>query len=88
MDYDVPAHTPEQIAAMNPTEFKSYETRIRRAAARQGFRLERSRRRDPRALDYGTYTLHSMLDGASGVASGPFPSLADVAEWLQANDRQ
>ena len=33
------------------------ENRLRRAAHRQGLRLERSRRRDPHALDFGTYRL-------------------------------
>jgi hypothetical protein len=36
---------------------KVRENRLRRAAARQGLRLEKSRRRDPRALGYGTYQL-------------------------------
>jgi hypothetical protein len=33
-------------------------------AERQGLRLEKSRRRDPRATDYGTYRL---VDAATGV---------------------
>ena len=36
---------------------KVRENRLRRAAARQGLRLEKSRRRDERALDYGRYWL-------------------------------
>jgi len=36
---------------------KVRENRLRRMAERQGLRLEKSRRRDPRALDYGTYCL-------------------------------
>jgi hypothetical protein len=31
--------------------------RLRRAAQRQGLTLSKSRRRDPRATDYGTYQL-------------------------------
>ena len=38
-------------------EEKVRENRIRRAAERQGWKLEKSRRRDPRATDYGTFTL-------------------------------
>ena len=38
------------------------ENRLRRMAKRQGLRLEKSRRRDPRALDYGGYWL---IDGPS-----------------------
>jgi hypothetical protein len=34
---------------------RTREKRLRRMAARQGLRLEKSRRRDPRALDYGGY---------------------------------
>jgi hypothetical protein len=41
---------------MNEAE-KVRENRLRRAAARQGLHLEKSRRRDPRALGYGTYRL-------------------------------
>jgi hypothetical protein len=36
---------------------KVAENRVRRAAARQGLRLEKCRARDPRAIGYGTYRL-------------------------------
>ena len=36
---------------------KVRENRLRRMAARQGYTLTRTRRRDPRATDYGTYHL-------------------------------
>lgn len=36
---------------------KAREVTLRRAAARQGLRLIKSRRRDARALDYGLYWL-------------------------------
>jgi hypothetical protein len=36
---------------------KIRENRLRRAAARQGLELSRTRRRDPRALDFGSYSL-------------------------------
>jgi hypothetical protein len=39
------------------TEGKVRENRLRRMAERQGYQLTRTRRRDPRALDYGLYTL-------------------------------
>jgi len=55
---------------------RTRENRLRRAAQRQGLRLSRSRRRDPRALDYGTLTL---LDGATVVASG---TLDDIEQFL------
>jgi hypothetical protein len=36
---------------------KVRENKLRRMAERQGLRLQKSRRRDPRALDFGTYRL-------------------------------
>jgi len=36
---------------------KTRETRLRRMAERQGLLVRKSRRRDERALDYGTYVL-------------------------------
>ena len=36
---------------------KGRENRARRIAERRGYRLEKSRRRDPRATDYGRYQL-------------------------------
>jgi hypothetical protein len=39
------------------TEEKVRENRLRRMAERQGLRLEKSRRRDPRAIDFGMYML-------------------------------
>jgi hypothetical protein len=38
-------------------EHKVRENRLRRVAERQGLRLEKSRRRDKRAWDWGTYQL-------------------------------
>jgi hypothetical protein len=42
---------------MTTQEYKVLENRLRRAANRQGLRLEKSRARDPRAIGYGTYHL-------------------------------
>lgn len=39
------------------TDDKIRENRLRRAAQRQGLALRKSRRRDPRATDYGLYWL-------------------------------
>lgn len=39
----------------DPQGEKVRENRLRRAAARQGYRLVKSRRRDSRAIDYGVY---------------------------------
>jgi hypothetical protein len=48
---------------MSPGTDKSRETRLRRLAERQGMRLEKSPRRDPRAWDYGTYRLVDAREG-------------------------
>lgn len=46
---------------------KVRENRLRRMAERQGLTLTRSRRRDPRALDFGKY----WLTDANGVSVSP-----------------
>jgi hypothetical protein len=48
---------------MADTEGKVRENKLRRAAGRQGLTLMKSRRRDPRAVGYGTYML---VDAATG----------------------
>ena len=62
---DVP--TPKQIAAMTPGQRKVYENRIRRMADRQLLKLKRSRRRDPRAYDFGQYQL---IDSDGNIVAG------------------
>jgi hypothetical protein len=55
---------------------KAQENRARRAAERQGFRLVKSRVRDPLALDYGWH----IFGGRRELAH--FRDLADVKRWL------
>lgn len=43
---------------------KIRENRLRRAADRQGLVLMKSRRRDPRAVDYSTFQLTDASTGA------------------------
>ena len=43
---------------------KVQENRLRRKAARQGLKYRRSRRRDPRAVDYGRVWLADADTGA------------------------
>jgi hypothetical protein len=62
------------------TAEKVFEIRLRRAAERQGLRLVKSRRRDPRALDYGTYTLADL--GSGQTVAGPFGDLEGVESYL------
>jgi hypothetical protein len=63
---------------------KIRENRLRRAAQRQGLALTKSRRRDPRAHDYGTYMLHDTETGGVLVStpSGYGMSLDDVEAFL------
>jgi hypothetical protein len=65
---------------------KTRETRLRRAADRQGLRLERSRRRDPQATDYGRYWLVDLVtsDVVAGADSLERPSMTldEVEMWL------
>lgn len=68
------------------TEEKIRENRLRRMAERQGLVLSRSRRRDPRALDFGTYMLLNAKTSAvvaQGSESGYGLSLDDVEQQLQ-----
>src|SRR5262245_33252294 len=55
------------------------EKRLRRAAARQGLRLSKSARRDPRANDYGKYRVENPGLGGAVVAGGaPFDYSLDL----------
>jgi hypothetical protein len=47
----------DQRIAEAATAEKIRENRLRRMAERQGLALQKSRRRDPRAVDFGTYML-------------------------------
>jgi hypothetical protein len=93
MDTSIP--TPEEIHAMTDQQYKVLENRLRRAAQRQGLRLVKSRRRDPRAYDYGTYCLvegpppsprggnwrsRTLVAGDQNTGYGM--SLAEIAEQL------
>jgi hypothetical protein len=67
-----------------PTE-KVREARLRRMAERQGLRLEKTRRRDHRAVDYGTYQLVDPYKNTlvrAGLSSGFGLSLDDVERVL------
>jgi hypothetical protein len=59
---------------------KVRENRARRAAERQGLRVVKSRRRDPRALDFETYMLVDADTGRQ--ASAGHLSLAELEEIL------
>jgi hypothetical protein len=59
------------------------EARLRRAAQRQGCKLVKSRRRDPRALDYGAWTIFvGPPDGDVWKDALEYRSLDDVERYL------
>lgn len=60
---------------------KVEQNRLRRAADRQDWTLRKSRRRDPRAVDFGALTLHNE----SGQEVGPFRDLLELERWLDAD---
>jgi hypothetical protein len=62
------------------TEKKIMENRLRRMAQRRGMKLVKSRRRDVRALDYGTYMLIDINTNA--VVAADLANLETVEAWL------
>ena len=62
---------------------KVRENRARRAVARRGYRLEKTRRRDPNAYDYGSW----RITNKAGRVVHKAPSLADVEAWLAGSAR-
>jgi hypothetical protein len=62
---------------------KVRENRLRRAAQRQEMRLIKSRRRDPRAFDYGRYWLADIYTDRL-ITSVQGISLDEVEEHLNA----
>jgi hypothetical protein len=74
----------DEVDAMTAQQRKVAENRLRRAAERQGLRLEKSRLRDPRALGYGTYQLTDERANTVVTADerGYGLDLHDVASYL------
>lgn len=76
---------------MTDREYRTLEARCRRAADRQGLRLEKSRQRDPNGLLYGTYQLVDIDTSGVVLANwtlqrGYGADLSDVAEYLWGTD--
>jgi len=68
--------------ADHPSLNKVVENRLRRTLQRRGFTLVKNRRRDPRALGFGGY---SILDATGHITAGLPPdqlSLSDVQRWV------
>ena len=49
--------TLKDLFPMTDIEFKAFENRLRRMAKRRGWKLHKSRRRNPLCPDYGKYML-------------------------------
>jgi hypothetical protein len=88
MNDDIPSGA--EIDGMSDQDRKVLENRLRRAAGRQGLRLEKSRLRDPRAIGYGTFRL---VDGESNTVvlkddspRGYGVGLRDIARYLYEAD--
>ncbi len=67
------------------TSRKTRENRLRRMAERQGYQLQKSRRRDPRAVDYGGWQLtdaNNWLVFGELAGRGYGASLDQVEEYL------
>jgi hypothetical protein len=65
---------------------KVAENLVRRMAERQGFTLQRSRRRDPQSIDFGMYWLNNDEINARIFPSGPGSetgvTLDEIRQWL------
>lgn len=67
---------------------KVRENRIRRALERQGYRLSKSRRRDPRAKDFDRYVILHERTGElvdDGMETKPL-TISEVEAWTDAED--
>jgi hypothetical protein len=64
-------------------EDKVRENRLRRVAQRQGYTLQKSKRRDPRAIDYGLFLI---VDQNNRIVAkgrhGEWLEIDEVEEWL------
>jgi hypothetical protein len=72
------------LSAMSDQEYKVLENRLRRMLDRQGYRLLKSRARDPRAITYGGYMIVDHEVGgaaAGGEGRGYTLDLNDVERW-------
>ena len=71
------------------TEDKVRENRIRRMAERQGYSVSKSRRRDPRAIDFGGYMLVDIRNNFPVFGGDPYPfsaTLDDVEAFLTSDE--
>lgn len=65
------------------TAEKIRENGLRNAARRQGYQIVKSGRREPRALDYGTYMIVDPNTSAVEGGGHGGMSLDDAEKWLR-----
>jgi hypothetical protein len=70
---------PKEAEMTTETGEKARESRLRRMAARHGLAIRKSRVRDPRAVDYGTYTI---IDATLNAVVSESMDLDDVERFL------
>jgi hypothetical protein len=61
---------------------KVRENRLRRMAGRQGLKLVKNPRRDPRATDYGSYMLTDASEAQVADFGWDHPGFPDGGSWL------
>jgi hypothetical protein len=81
------------ISNRMPDEDKVKENKLRRAADRRGLRLEKSRSRDPNAIDYGLYAVidvqtNNLINPAIAGRWKCSWTLDEVDEYLNPSDKQ
>jgi hypothetical protein len=82
---ETPKGMPEgESTARSTVPDSTDERRVRRMAARQGLRVEKSHLRDPRAIGFGTWQL---VDGSGALVAGDHErgyglTLTQVEDWL------
>jgi len=87
-----PGITPGTVSGV-VAETKARENRLRRTAERQGYRLAKNPRRDPRAIGFGSYQITDTKTGEVIASFGwddrPNGSdrLAQAEAWLLGKDR-
>lgn len=67
---------------MSENNEKVRENKLRRMAQRQGYQLMKSRRRDPRAVDYGRWLIVDPTRNAIVAGEPGYWTLDDVEGWL------
>ncbi len=76
------------VNEMSEAELEVYENRVRRMADRQGLQLQKSRRRDPKALGYGTYRLVDPYNSDAVILGEAWYGfdLDQIDEYLEVGD--